>query len=365
MTRSRWWSVLLPALLVATTGPASAAEIRDKAGMFSADAVRKAQSELDRIEKDYQVPVTLETIETLNGKSIDEVLPRHASAIDARGLYILISRKDNKIEADAHKTYAKHLTRPRRVAIRGAFLNDFKKEDFDAGLAKGVEKIEATFSEARAEAGGSLKPVTVAPRRGVAPAPGGRVAVPGKSSWGGSSLIMIVLGILGVLLVVRILGALFSAGRGGYANQGQMMGRGGYPGPGGPGYGGGGYGGAPAGGGGFMSSMFGGIGGALAGNWLYDQFSGGRHNSGGSTDQNVVDSGAAAGGAIGGEPAGPDWVGQGDGGGDWGGGTPTGGDGGGDWGGGGGGGGGDWGGGGGGGGGDWGGGGGGDDGGTW
>ncbi len=88
------------------------------------------------------------------------------------------------------------------------------------------------------------------------------------------TLIWIVLGILAVFVVIRLLGALFSGGnRGGYPGQRAM-------GPGGPGYGQGygpGYGGG--GGGGFMSSMFGGIGGALAGNWLYDQFSGRHHDT--------------------------------------------------------------------------------------
>ncbi len=364
MTRTRWW-LALPALLVAISGLANAAEIRDRAGLFSADATRKAQADLDRIEGEYQVPVVIEAIESLDGRSIDVVLPEHAGALAKKGLYVLIARQDHKIQADVYKSYKKYFPRTREIAIRSAFEKDFGRGDFDAGLAKGVEKIDSTFSEARAEAGGTLRPTTPpAVRRGAAPAPAGRAAIPGKSSWGAGSLITIVLGILAVLLVFRIIRALFSAGRGGYANQNQMMGRG----PGGPGYGGGGggYGGAPAGGGGFMSSMFGGIGGALAGNWLYDQFSGGRHQSG-YTDQNTIDPGATAGAA--GEAAGPDWVGPNDGGGDWGGG---GGDGGGNWGGdaggGGGGGGGDWGGdAGGGGGGDWGGGGGGggDDGGSW
>jgi uncharacterized protein len=109
-----------------------------------------------------------------------------------------------------------------------------------------------------------------------------------------------------------------------------------------------------------MSSMFGGIGGALAGNWLYDQFSGRHHDSsmGQATNYDPT-----AGAGSPGETAGPDYVTPGDGGADWGG--DAGGDvggGGGDWGGGDTGGGGDWGGGG---GGDWGGGGGGDDGGSW
>ena len=54
------------------------------------------------------------------------------------------------------------------------------------------------------------------------------------------------------------------------------------------GYGGGGYGGPGGGGGGFFSSLFGGIGGAMAGNWIYDQFSG-RHQGGGSVENASYD----------------------------------------------------------------------------
>jgi len=80
-----------------------------------------------------------------------------------------------------------------------------------------------------------------------------------------------------------------------------------------------------------MSSLFGGIGGALAGNWLYDQFSG-RHGGGGfgesstSGDAAGTDAGGAdwSGGAdAGGAGWGGDWGGGG--GGDWGGGGGDGG----------------------------------------
>jgi uncharacterized protein len=128
---------------------------------------------------------------------------------------------------------------------------------------------------------------------------------------------------------LRVLGSLFR--RGGN----QMAGQGGMQPQGGPGFGGG-YGGH---GGGFMSSLFGGIGGAMAGNWLYDQFSGRHHGPGNMyPDQTNYDQGGSPAddpstGSWGG--GGGDWDGGG-GGGDWGGG-------GGDWGGGGGdGGGGDW-----------------------
>ena len=84
MTRLRWF-LALPALLIATSGPAHAAEIRDKAGLFSAEAVKKAEADLDRIEREYSVPVTIETIESLEGESIDDVLPQHAKAAEPRG----------------------------------------------------------------------------------------------------------------------------------------------------------------------------------------------------------------------------------------------------------------------------------------
>lgn len=164
------------------------------------------------------------------------------------------------------------------------------------------------------------------------------------------TFLLIILGIFGVLLVLRLLGGLFNRGAGA-GNSGQMGGMG-MPRPGmgpggGPGYyGGPGYGGR---GGGFFSGMLGGLGGVLAGNWLYDQFSG-RH--GGMTSADAYHSADYTSGT----PEGGDAIVGGDdglgGGGDWGGDAGTADTGGGDWGGGGG----DWGGGGG----DWGGGGGGD-----
>jgi uncharacterized membrane protein YgcG len=355
MTRLRWLFAL-PALLIATTGLSDAAEIRDKASLFSPEAVKKAEADLERMEREYSVPIQIETIDSLEGQKIDDATPEHARAASAKGIFILIAKNDHKIEVETYKTYAKYLTRARELAIRDVFTHEFKAKNYDGGLSKGLDKIDSTLSEARAEAGGSLRPKATAapaPRRGAqAQAPVAR-ELPGKpSSLGGMNMwLTIGLGLLALFIVIKVLGAIFGGGNRGYAGNQRMMGpgQGGMGGPGyGPGYGGGG------GGGGFMSSMFGGIGGALAGNWLYDQFSGRHHDT--SMGQSNYD--PTTGAAAPEEPAGPDYVGPGDGGGDWGSsggdaGSGGGGDyggGGGDWGGGGGG---DWGGGGGDGGGDW------------
>ena len=52
MTRLRWWLALPAISSRPRAGPA--AEVRDKAGMFSPEAVKKAQAELDRIERDIR-----------------------------------------------------------------------------------------------------------------------------------------------------------------------------------------------------------------------------------------------------------------------------------------------------------------------
>ncbi len=355
MNRPRWWLVLPALLASAVMSAASAAEIRDKAKLFSPDAVQKAQAELDRLEKSFAVPVTLETIETLDGDTIAEVTNRHAEAVGAQGVYILIPKKEHKIYAEASKHYRQYLPRSRMSAVENVFSTKFKEGNFDGGLTDGVTKIESVFTDAKSDAGGTIRQNTApSTRRGGAAVPARRGPANKPASGGiGMTLIMIVGGILAVMLVLRIIGAIFRMMSGNQGGGAMMGGRGGYPGQGGPGYGGGGYGGAPAGGGGFMSSMFGGIGGALAGNYLYDQFSG-RNHGGSTADQTGYDAGA---GAAPVEDNSPEWGGN-DTGADWGGGggttdAPAGGD----WGGGGGdvGGGGDWGGGG----------GGGDDGGSW
>ena len=254
-----------------------AAEIRDHAGLFSAEAVRKAQAELERSERASRIPVVIETVPAIPGlegsasaaekrHAIETLAEKKAKDIGYEGVYLLISKHDQVFsEPLVKERYASRLPRERRRAVRTRCS------------ASSRTAISTPGSSRRPEyRGGALRgPVPAAlasgPRR-----PGAAAGRPGKFGLG--TLLVIGLGIFGVLLLLRVLGGLFNRG-GGYPAQ---MGMGGMPRPGmgpGPGYGGPGYGyGAPRGGG-FFSGMLGGLGGALAGNWLYDQFSG-RHGRG-------------------------------------------------------------------------------------
>ncbi|MHB1560556.1 MAG: TPM domain-containing protein, partial [Isosphaeraceae bacterium] len=332
----------------------------DEGRMFSPGTVKNAERRLERLEQKTHVPVVIETIDHLPDldpkapskeklHAINQFALRRDEKI-REGIYILLSKRDSVISRPLVREHLENVVpMSKRDAITEAFLKNFRQRDFDGGLEAGVSEIEKTlegYTDTRHRA---------APRVAV-PAPVGHAANRGHVGGGGSMLgtfLLIGLGIFAVLIILRLLGNLFSRSSGaGYP--GSMGGPRPGMGPGGPGYyggGGPGYGGRGGGGGGFFSGLLGGLGGAMAGNWLYDQMSGrhGETTSAGMypTDQPTADAaderiigaddndGQGASWDDGGNTGGGDWGGD-TGGGDWGGG-------GGDWGGGGdGGGGGDW-----------------------
>lgn len=318
----------IPWIALAIGASASGATIRDEASMFKPEVVQQALATLKSVEKTYNIPITIETIERLRGQSIDEAALERARRSGERGLFVLISEGDSKIEVLNSSNLNRYFNRDRRIAIRDSFVAAFKQREFDRGLLDGTAKIESTVAQAMPKPG----------------APGAaverRAAQPGQGGFGLGTLLMIGVVILAVLFGIRLLGSLFGGASAGYGSS--RMGGPGY-GPGGPGYGPGGPGYGPGyggGGGGFLSGLFGGLGGAIAGNWIYDQFRGNHHGNsyqGSTHDPNAGSTSGPADGGDGwsgtGESA--DWGGGG--GGDWGGGGGDWGDsgGGGDWGGGG------------------------------
>jgi uncharacterized protein len=329
MTKLRTLLAVPLAALAAATAPAS--EVRDRAGMFSRDAVQQAKAALDRAEAQSGVPTIIETVGSLGGRDIREVLAEHARGSGIRGLYVLVSKQDKKFRM---KEFRPLLGEDRLEAISAAFVDGMKLGDPDAALRGATKQITQGLSGVRVR------------RDGRAPA-AGAPAAPNARRGGGSgvgALLLIGAVIVGVLLLTRIF-ANRGAGYGAPGQPGGSMGRPGFgPGGYGPGYGAPGYGGR----GGFWQGMLGGLGGAFAGNWLYDQFSGRHHHPNQDYGANYpgIDPANQAGGEWTGGEVGGDWGGGGGdaggswgvadsgGGGDWGGGGGDWGGGGGDWGGG-------------------------------
>ncbi len=132
-------------------------DIRDRAGLFSGSAVQAARSELERIERNYKVPVTVETIDSLKGEGIDDASFRRAKQLNHQGVYILISKADRKAEVIASNPLAKDLDQPRRHAIRDALINEFKAGRMDDGLKKSVEATATQLAQVLP----GVKPLTI------------------------------------------------------------------------------------------------------------------------------------------------------------------------------------------------------------
>jgi hypothetical protein len=316
MTRRKLLALPLLAGLAFAPAAAWGAGVRDDAKLFTPEAINKTIVLLDKAEAASNIPVTVETVAKVEGDISAAALGR-AKTQKIKGIYVLITK--GKLEVLASPEVSKRIDGARRVEIRDAFANAAKTEkDASAGLIAMAERAAVVTKEAAAKAGPPARN-----RRGdvVAPGAGGQASgLRTFFTWG--------LVILGVLLAVRLIGALMAPRRpAGYGPGAGPGGPGG--GPGGPGYGG-----AP-GGGGFLSGLAGGLGGALLGNWIYNSFGG---HSAHASDVHPSDTGTTGGewGGTSGDDGGA-WGGTG--GGDWGGGD---GGGGGDWGGGGDGGGGDW-----------------------
>jgi uncharacterized protein len=363
----------------AASGTARAAEIRDGGGMFSASAIRQAQATLGSFERSTGLPVQIETVRSLkeattpreksewSRRSAREVVTLLAERKDreagGRALYILLARDDKVISNPlVPAKFAGTLTEARRSAIREAFVNGMRTGDPDRALRDASLVIERSGAE-MARAGGGANagnapflpgpnprpananaPAQVPGTNPRMPAPGAPQPVPGPGFPGTFGLIILI---GGAWLFFRMIRGLLGMGRpsaphAGYGPENNLGG------PNQPGYGP-----VPPRGGGIFSSILGGLGGAIAGNWVYDQFRGhssGQAHAGQSPFFPTSDPGAAAqdpGGIVGGDDqrglggswgsgsdtpggwldggssGGGDWGG---GGGDWGGGDGGGGD---------------------------------------
>jgi len=343
---------------------AKARTVEDDLGMFSAEAKTKANAEIARIKQTYHKDLMIETtpppkqpkdLDLNDTAAVDKFIDGWAKEkfkneqIDGVHVLLIEKNKLHKIRVSVGaKTLEKGLfTNANRDELVHKLQEKLKAGDKDGALLAATGFVADTMQHHA--------------RPGVGAAPGDNVPAgqhaqnPPRHQADVSPIVKIVLIGLGVLLVFWLISAVLR----GFSSMGSGGG-------GGPGYG---YGGG--GGGGFMNGFLGGLFGAAAGMWMYNNFfghstssawGGESHTGGSAAASEPSDVGAGDPSVGGGDYDEPDKGAEedaGGGGGDWGGGGDAGG-GGGDWGGGGGdtGGGGDWGGGG---GGDWGGGGGGGD----
>jgi len=271
------FALLLGLLAAPLTG--HAADVSDSAEFFSADTIAKANQTIREIKSKFGHDIRIETYATvpsekvqavakMNGKERDSFfaswLRDRAEATQSRGIFILICKQPSHLHLWAGNPLQRAgFDAAHAAPIRETLLSGFKAKEYDAALTDTLAQIKTAFAGLRAPAGRTAAAPTTSRPQHQEPAPQRAV---GTSGYGGLIFVLVV--VVGGIFLVSLVSRLFSGGSGGYP-------AGGPPPPYGPAYGGG-YGG---GGGGFMRSLAGGVFGAMAGNWMYDQFSG-RHAHG-------------------------------------------------------------------------------------
>ncbi|MBO0699497.1 MAG: hypothetical protein J2P46_13965, partial [Zavarzinella sp.] len=310
--------------------------VEDKGKLFSEDAIRRAKDEFARAHSKTGRQAMLETLAKLPDpeqaklKKIDpkdreavhrfwlDFAKNEAKADRAKGVYILVVWDPGHVEVIVDQEMKnKGFTESNRNEVRDIFVKPFRDAKSkpeaeqtpirDKALLSAVEYLARTLPGESADVKQKTKPAP-APAATKHEQEGHRGGGMGIGGW-------ICLGIALLLGIWLVFGLVRAFAGGGY------YGGGGY----GPGYG--------YGGGGFFPSLMGGLFGAAAGMWMYDNFFGGHSSTAyggdyggggyGDTGPTVDDTGA--GDFSRDEGAGGDFDGGGDAGGDYGGGGDFGG----------------------------------------
>ncbi len=287
----------LAALLAAglAAGPAAAAKplpqragslkVYDDAKLFSAEGIGKAETTLSGATFEDGLGVTIDTYKEIpEGKKGQLKDPKSdaekarffaawakesAKNDKAKGIYILVCRSPGYVEIIADReTRERGFDAGNEKALRDTLLTGFREAAKAGDEAKQTEVRDAALARAAEYVVSDLKGTKVE-------VPANAKAAHEEHKTGGSFMSGIggwlcigLAALVGVWLVIGVVRA-FTGNRGG-------GGGGGYgPGGGGGGFGGGGGGFGGGGGGGFMSGMLGGLFGAVAGNYLYNNVFGG------------------------------------------------------------------------------------------
>jgi glc operon protein GlcG len=103
---------------------------------------------LRAIERETTVSTVIETVDSLKGGTIEKTAERLARQSGIQGIFILIAKKEHKVEVLESRKFQSALTRSRRDAITESFIADFRRQKFDEGLKHGVAAIETVLADA-------------------------------------------------------------------------------------------------------------------------------------------------------------------------------------------------------------------------
>jgi uncharacterized membrane protein YgcG len=162
------WLLLAVCLVLATAVPALAVvpEVQDGAGFFKPEAIAKANDELAEIGRRFKKDLLIETYATVPAdkvaavkamdkegrtKFFQEWANSRAKRRRVEGIYVLISKDPAHIQVEVgRQTEKAAFTIEDRNRLREILVDAFQKKEFDRGLLDGVQYVEKTLEEHRA-----------------------------------------------------------------------------------------------------------------------------------------------------------------------------------------------------------------------
>jgi uncharacterized membrane protein YgcG len=130
---------------LAAAGPATAgavkAGVRDRAKMFSPDAVQKADRALQALQREERWQVLIETVDSLDGQNARDRAIADAKKQNLHGLIILISKTDHKLWVEPSRSAEVVFSKERTKAINELLNRSFKDGKFDEGLLAAVAEV--------------------------------------------------------------------------------------------------------------------------------------------------------------------------------------------------------------------------------
>lgn len=221
------------------TGALSAA-VEDGASLFSKAAVEAANKKLADVKTSTAKEILILTTNDLGGKSIRQYTRDEAMRRKLNGVIVVISTKPRMLEVTSGRKTSIIFTREKNQRVTDIFKANLRKNP-DAALSEAVQFIYDVFKNANA--------AMIVPDSHTVQQPVQRRETSSSFGW----LKWVFIGLF-IFLIIRLIGY--------FMNRNASAAT-----PGAPGTTPGGF-----GGGGFFSSMLGGIFGAVAGNWIYDKF---------------------------------------------------------------------------------------------
>ena len=142
--------------------PGAKPGLRDGAGMFEDQAAKKADATLASIHEKTHWQAVIETVSSLNGKNPKDAALANAKALNVHGIYVLIAKKEMKVQVEASRTAKSTFTPDAEKEIVKAFVSSFRARDFDGGLLDAVEQIRK-LAEAKPDSSAPAIAATAAP----------------------------------------------------------------------------------------------------------------------------------------------------------------------------------------------------------